>query len=131
MTVLSDWVVYKRISCWNIQHPFFFFSPKTNTKTTQILGGEGVGRCDLVQFVLNLNGESSGCGGRIRYVFPRSFSTSSSEMFQVLCDFTLSLISPAVSLFEQFFWKVTDNNNNYLKKKNKAWIKGFGKENCQ
>lgn len=51
----------------------------------------------------------SGSGGQISYLFPRSLCVSSSEMSQVVCDFTLSLISPAVSLFKQFFWRVTNN----------------------
>lgn len=59
--------------------------------------------------IFDFNGESSGCGGHIRYFFPRGLCNSSSEMFPVPCDFTLSLISPAVSLFKQFFWEVTNN----------------------
>lgn len=58
---------------------------------------------DVNSTIFDLNGESSGCGGHIRYFFPRGHCNSSSEMSQVPCDFTLSLISPAVSLFEQFF----------------------------
>lgn len=58
---------------------------------------------DVNSTIFDLNGESPGCGGHIRYFFPRGLCNSSFEMFQVPCDFTLSLISPAVSLFEQFF----------------------------
>lgn len=58
---------------------------------------------DVNSTISDLNGESSGCGGHIFYFFPRDLCNSSSEMSQVPCDFTLSLISPAVSLFEQFF----------------------------
>lgn len=58
---------------------------------------------DVNSTIFDLNGESSGCGGHIHYFFPRGLCNSSSEMSRVPCDFTLSLISPAVSLFEQFF----------------------------
>lgn len=58
---------------------------------------------DVNSTIFDLNGESSGCGGHIRYFVPRGLCNSSLEMSRVLCDFTLSLISPAVSLFEQFF----------------------------
>lgn len=101
VTILSDWVVYiSIISWWNIQRTF---KDKHQKKAKQW------GVKDVNSTIFDSNGESSGCGGHISYFFPRGLCNSSSEMSQVPCDFTLSLISPAVSLFEQFFWEVTNN----------------------